>query len=55
MSSASSHSRLVRKLRDALGNSRATDIQFKAGKTVAFEANTESKSAVGMVIEIDKE
>ncbi|MCO6490175.1 MAG: DUF4384 domain-containing protein [Phaeodactylibacter sp.] len=43
------------KLRDALGNSRATDIQFKAGKTVAFEANTESKSAVGMVIEIDKE
>ncbi|MCO6477956.1 MAG: peptidase C1 [Phaeodactylibacter sp.] len=43
------------KLRDALGNTRATDIQFKAGKTVAFEANTESKSAVGMVVEIDKE
>ncbi len=43
------------KLNEALGSSRVTDIQFKAGKTVAFEANTESKTAVGMVIEIDKE
>lgn len=43
------------KLRDALGSQRVTDIQFQAGKTVAFEANTETKSMVGMVIEIDKQ
>ena len=43
------------KLREALGNNRMTDLSFKAGKTVAFEANTEGKTAVGMVIEIDKQ
>ena len=43
------------KVREALGSLRITDVQFKAGKTVAFEAKTENKSAVGMVIEIDKQ
>lgn len=43
------------KLDQALGNQRITDVNFQAGKTIAFEANTENQSVVGMVIEIDKQ
>lgn len=43
------------KLRDALGGNRIDELEFKAGKTVAFEAKAEGKTAVGMVIEIDKQ
>ncbi len=42
------------KLREALGSDRITDVNFRAGKTVAFSANTDGKNKVGMVIEIDK-
>lgn len=41
------------KLKDAL-KSRITNVKFQTGKTVAFDATTEGKDAVGMVIEIDK-
>jgi hypothetical protein len=43
------------KLEDALGNQRATQVNFQAGKTVAFEADVKDKPIVGMVIEIDKQ
>lgn len=43
------------KLRDALGNKRARQVEFKQSANVAFEANTEQASAVGMVIEIPKQ
>jgi predicted RecA/RadA family phage recombinase len=43
------------KLRDALGNNRARQVEFKQSANVAFEANTEQASAVGMVIEIPKQ
>lgn len=42
------------KLKEALGNELVTDVNFKAGNTVSFSANTSGKSAVGMVIAIDK-
>jgi hypothetical protein len=42
------------KLKEAL-KSRITNIKFQTGKTVAFDATTEGKDAVGMVIEIDKQ
>jgi C1A family cysteine protease len=42
------------RLRQALGNDRITKVDFKPSKTVAFQAETEGKKAVGMVIEIDK-
>lgn len=42
------------KLKDAL-KSRITNIKFKTGKTVSFDATTEGKDAVGMVIELDKQ
>jgi hypothetical protein len=43
------------KLRDALGKERSRQVEFKSSANVAFEANTESASAVGMVIEIPKQ
>lgn len=43
------------KLRDALGSARARQLEFKSSSNVAFEANTEKASAVGMVIEIPKQ
>lgn len=42
------------KLKEALTNQRITDVQFQASNTVAFDATTNGKTAVGMVIEIDK-
>ncbi len=42
------------KLKEALGNQRITNIGFQAGQTVAFEAQTQGKNVVGMVIEMDK-
>lgn len=42
------------KLRDALGKERSRQVEFKSSANVAFEANTENASAVGMVIEIPK-
>jgi C1A family cysteine protease len=51
----SSASTYAGKLQEAIGDQRATQVNFQAGKTVAFEANTENKSIVGMVIEIDKQ
>jgi len=53
--SNSSASTYAGKLEEAIGNEMAREVEFKASKTVAFEANTEQKSVVGMVIEIDKE
>jgi C1A family cysteine protease len=52
--SRSNASTYAAKLEQALGSEQATQVEYKAGKTVAFEANTEQKSVVGMVIEIDK-
>lgn len=43
------------KLKAALANQRITEVQFQAGRTIAFEAKTDGKTAVGMVIEIDKQ
>ncbi|MCP3929409.1 MAG: peptidase C1 [Bacteroidetes bacterium] len=42
-------------LTEALSNQRITQVEFKAGQTVAFAADTRGKNAVGMVIEIDKQ
>jgi C1A family cysteine protease len=42
------------KVKEALGNDRITNVNFQAGKTIAFEANRQGKNAVGMVLEIDK-
>lgn len=42
------------KVKDALSNRRITNVKFQAGSTVAFDATTDGKEAVGMVIEIDK-
>ncbi len=43
------------KLQEALASQRITSVNFTAGKTVAFDATaSDSKNAVGMVIEIDK-
>jgi len=42
------------KLKEVLGNQRITNIGFQAGATVAFEAQTQGKNAVGMVVELDK-
>ena len=42
------------KVKEALGNQRITDVNFKSGSTISFEANTKGKNAVGMVIGIDK-
>jgi len=44
----------AQKLQAALGNQRITNVNFKAGNTVAFEADSKVKNVVGMVIEIDK-
>lgn len=41
------------KLKEAL-KSRITNVKFQTGKTISFDATTEGKDAVGMVIEIDK-
>jgi hypothetical protein len=43
------------KLHQALNQVEMTDVRFSAGKTVAFEATTGDRFAVGMVLEIDKE
>lgn len=43
------------KLREVLGSDRITKLNFKPAKTVSFQAETEGKNAVGMVIEIDKQ
>ncbi len=43
------------KLKEALANQRITDVQFQAGNTVAFSATAKDRTAVGMVIEIDKQ
>ncbi|MCB0571223.1 MAG: peptidase C1 [Phaeodactylibacter sp.] len=43
------------KLREALGSNRIENVEYKAGKTVSFEANAETRPAVGMIIEIDKQ
>jgi hypothetical protein len=51
---ASRQSGYAKKLQESIGNERITNIKFQAGKTVAFDANTEGRSVVGMVIEIDK-
>ncbi len=52
--SRSRQSSYAGKLREVLGNDRITNVNFNAGKTVAFSASTQGKNKVGMVIEIDK-
>lgn len=42
------------KLRETLANQRITDVKFQAGKTIAFQANTRDKNAVGVVIALEK-
>ncbi|MFN7115206.1 MAG: C1 family peptidase [Saprospiraceae bacterium] len=42
------------KVREALGNRRITNIKFQTGNAVEFNATTDGKEAVAMVIEIDK-
>ena len=51
---ASRQSSYAAKLKAALGSERILGVNFKAGQTVAFDANTNGKNAVGMVIAIDK-
>ncbi|MCI5080428.1 MAG: DUF4384 domain-containing protein [Saprospiraceae bacterium] len=53
--SSSRASGYAEKLKQALGNERITSLDFKTGSTVAFEAETNGKNVVGMVIEIDKQ
>lgn len=43
------------KLKEALGNQRITNVSFRAGQTVTFEAQTQDKNVVGTVIELDKQ
>ncbi|MEN0006142.1 MAG: C1 family peptidase [Bacteroidota bacterium] len=42
------------KVKEALGSQRITGVNFRAGSTIAFDADRKGKNAVGMVIEIDK-
>ncbi len=42
------------KLKEALSNRRITNVKFKTGSAVEFDATTDGKEAVAMVIEIDK-
>lgn len=42
------------KLREALGNERIQNVNFKAGNTIGFSADAKGGNMVGMVIEIDK-
>ena len=51
---SSRQSSYVGKLNEALGNLQIQDVNFKAGKTIAFEANAQRATAVGMVIALDK-
>jgi len=51
----SSGTTFAAKLRDALGNDRSRQVEFKNSTNVAFEANTEQASAVAMVVEIPKQ
>lgn len=51
---ASRQSTYAGKLNDALGSQQIKNVPFKAGQTIAFEANTTGASAVGMVIALDK-
>ena len=51
----SSGATFAAKLRDALGNDRSRQVEFKNSTNVAFEANTEQASAVAMVVEIPKQ
>ncbi|MBK7871305.1 MAG: peptidase C1 [Saprospiraceae bacterium] len=51
---ASRQSTYAGKLRDALANQRITQVQFQASNTVSFSADAKDKTAVGMVMEIDK-
>lgn len=57
LNSAMSNSRkssYAEKLKEVLGNERITNVSFKQGSTVAFDANAKDKNIVGMVIEINK-
>lgn len=42
------------KVKEALSNRRITNVKFQTSSTVSFDATTEGKEAVAMVIEIDK-
>jgi len=42
------------KLREALGNDRIRNVNFRAGSTIAFSADAKQGTMVGMIIEVDK-
>ena len=43
------------KLKEALGNQRVQNIQFKSGETISFSADTKNQKIVGAVIALDKQ
>lgn len=43
------------KVQEALGNQRIQQVEFKRSQNIAFEARSEQRPAVGMVIEIEKQ
>ena len=42
------------KLKDALAGQRIEQVTFQSGNTIAFQATSKDRSAVGMVIALDK-
>lgn len=52
---ASRQSGYSNKLKDAISDRRITNVKFQTGSTVAFDATTDGKEAVAMVIAIDKQ
>ena len=51
---ASRQRNYVDKLKEAIADQRISSVAFQAGETIAFQADTKGKNAVGMVLQIDK-
>ena len=51
---SSRQSSYASKLKEALGNQRIDNVQFTAGETVSFSAESTDKNIVGVVIALDK-
>jgi hypothetical protein len=51
---ASRQRNYVDKLKEALADQRVGSVAFQVGETIAFQADTKGKNAVGMVLQIDK-
>lgn len=51
----SKQSTYIGKVKEVIASERITDVKFKTGNTVAFDANTNGKNIVGMVLALEKE